>query len=226
MTGRAELSSAMTADQFAARFSVSRETMARLRIYETLLERWQKVHNLVAPRTLPQIWGRHFADSAQLLALAPRVLNLGYAFLKSRWLDLGSGAGFPGLVLAILLADLPGAFVGLVESNQKKCAFLEAVRRETGAPARVFAMRCEELAKEPPGELDIVTARALAPLTDLFGLAAPFMAGHAQALFMKGRDVDVELTEASRCWKISADQCPSLTEAEGRILMVHSLRRR
>ncbi|MCB1435931.1 MAG: 16S rRNA (guanine(527)-N(7))-methyltransferase RsmG [Rhodobiaceae bacterium] len=217
MTGRAELSSAMTADQFAARFSVSRETMARLRIYETLLERWQKVHNLVAPRTLPQIWGRHFADSAQLLALAPRA---------RRWLDLGSGAGFPGLVLAILLADLPGAFVGLVESNQKKCAFLEAVRRETGAPARVFAMRCEELAKEPPGELDIVTARALAPLTDLFGLAAPFMAGHAQALFMKGRDVDVELTEASRCWKISADQCPSLTEAEGRILMVHSLRRR
>lgn len=205
----------MTRQDFAARFAVSRETLARLDAYAALLARWQKVHNLVAPRTLPQLWGRHFADSAQLLALAPDA---------RRWLDLGAGAGFPGMVLAILLADRPGAWVGLVESNAKKCSFLETVRRETGAPAEVFRMRAEQLGQAPPEAVDIVTARALAPLAELIPLALPFMASHTQALFLKGRDVDAELTEASRYWKISAEKRPSLTEPEGRILMVHSLR--
>lgn len=207
----------MTRRDFAARFAVSRETLTRLDCYAALLTRWQKVHNLVAPRTLPQLWGRHFADSAQLLALAPQA---------RRWLDLGAGAGFPGMVLAILLADTPGAWVGLVESNAKKCAFLEAVRRETGAPAQIFCQRAEKLGQAPPEAVDVVTARALAPLAELIPLALPFMASHTQALFLKGRDVGAELTEAARYWKISAEKRPSLTDPEGRILMIHSLKRR
>ena len=216
-------------EEFAAKFAVSRETLAALERYAALLRRWQKAHNLVAAGTLDAVWSRHFADSAQLLALAPKA---------RRWLDLGSGAGFPGMVLAILLNDKKGdragdrtggetsAQVDLVEANAKKCAFLNAVRRETGAPVRIHAMRIEDAANHLQGPFDIVTARALAPLVELAPLCAPFLTGHTQALLLKGRDVVSELTEASICWNISADNYQSLTDPQGRILMVHSLNRR
>lgn len=212
-------------EDFAARFAVSRETLAALERYAALLRRWQPAQNLVAAGTLDALWSRHFADSAQLVALAPAA---------RRWLDLGAGAGFPGMVVAILLAGTPGARVDLVEANGRKCAFLDAVRRATGAPARVHHLRLAPdgaAPSAPPpagleGPFDVVTARALAPLAGLLPLAAPFFTAHTQGLFLKGQDVETELTEASRYWKISFDLLPSLTDPAGRILMVRSLKRR
>lgn len=202
---------------FAEKFAVSRETIARLERYEALLVRWQKAHNLVAAGTLAAVWERHFADSAQLLARAPEA---------RRWLDLGSGAGFPGMVIAILLKGVEGAVVDLVEANARKCAFLDTVRRETGAPARVHAARIEDVARSLEGPFDVVTARALAPLVEMAPLIAPFMTGQTRALLLKGRDVVSELTEASRYWNISSDTFESLTDPLARILMVQALKRR
>jgi len=207
----------MTSGEFAEKFSVSRETITLLESYEALLRRWQKAQNLVAPATLAAVWERHFADSAQLLSLAPEA---------RRWLDLGSGAGFPGMVLAILLKDKENAKVDLVEANAKKCAFLGAVKRETGAPANVHRMRIEDAANQLAGPFDVVTARALAPLNQLFTLCAPFMGQGTRLLLLKGRDVALELTEAARYWNIVYDSHQSLTDSRGRILMVYSLNRR
>lgn len=203
---------------FAAAFAVSRETVERLETYAALLARWQKSHNLVAPKTLDEVWHRHFADSAQTLALMPGA---------RRWLDLGSGGGFPGMVIAIMLMERDGGGrVDLVEATTRKCAFLDAVRRETGAPARIHNMRIEDAPARLPGAHDAVTARALAPLDRLLRLAAPFLegtGGHAQGLFLKGQDVASELTAASRYWKIVHELHGSLTEPGGRILMVKAL---
>lgn len=204
-------------DAFAAAFSVSRETCDRLIAYEALLKRWQGAYNLVAPKTLEEIWSRHFADSAQLVALAPQA---------RRFLDLGSGAGFPGMVIAILKAGEAGVRVDLVESNAKKCAFLDAVRRQTGAPAHINRMRIEEAARRLTGPFDVITARALAPLNLLLGLAEPFMGAGTICLFPKGRDMDLELATAQQRWKIDYEAFASLTEPEGRILMIDSLQRR
>jgi 16S rRNA (guanine527-N7)-methyltransferase len=204
-------------EDFAKTFSVSRETLTDFERYAALLARWQKAQNLVARGTLDQVWERHFADSAQLLALAPDA---------RRWLDLGSGAGFPGMVVAILLKGREGARVDLIESNARKCAFLDAVRRETGAPARVHALRIEDAANQLDGPFDAVTARALAPLVELAPLIAPFLTGHTRALLPKGRDVASELTEASRYWIIGYETFESLTDSQARILMVHALERR
>jgi len=207
----------MTPEDFARAFSVSRETLALLTRYAALLRRWQKAQNLVARGTLDKVWERHFADSAQLLGLAPEA---------RRWLDLGSGAGFPGMVVALLLKGAEGARVDLVEANARKCAFLDAVRRETGAPVAVHAMRIEDAANRLEGPFDAVTARALAPLNELAPLIAPFLTGHTRALLPKGRDVASELTEASRYWIIAYETFESLTDSRARILMVHSLKRR
>lgn len=212
-------------EDFAARFAVSRETLDDLARYAALLRRWQKAHNLVAAGTLDTVWSRHFADSAQLVGLAPEA---------RRWLDLGAGAGFPGMVVAILLKGREGACVDLVEATGRKCAFLEAVRRETGAPARIHQLRLAPAAGTRAhaalagldGPFDIVTARALAPLAALLGLSLPFFTAHTQGLFLKGQDVEVELTEAARYWNIDGELHPSLTDPAGRILMVHSLERR
>ena len=207
----------MTPEGFAARFAVSRETLDDLERYAALLARWQKTLNLIAPRTLPTVWERHFADSAQLLALAPDA---------KRWLDLGSGAGFPGMVIAVMLKGVEDARVDLVESNTRKCAFLDAVRRETGAPARVHAIRIEAAANQLTGPFDVITARALAPLAELLPLIAPFLTGNARALLPKGRDIEAELTEATRYWNIETETFESLTDSQARILMVHKLQRR
>jgi len=194
---------------------VSRETAARLDRFVELLLRWQKNINLIAPSTIETVWTRHIADSLQLLALAPEA---------KRWVDLGSGAGFPGLVIACALASKAGAIVHLVESNAKKAAFLREAVRHTGAPALVHAVRIEEFVKnfrEPP---DAITARGLAPLKLLLKLADPLLKSGAVGVFPKGQDVDVELTEASRYWNIDAKLVPSKTDSRSRIVVVRGLR--
>ncbi|HXL65692.1 MAG TPA: 16S rRNA (guanine(527)-N(7))-methyltransferase RsmG, partial [Xanthobacteraceae bacterium] len=156
---------------------VSRETVDRLDRYVAVLLRWQQRINLVAPSTEPNIWTRHVADSLQLLALAP----------KARvWADLGSGGGFPGVAIACALADVPDARVYLVETNPKKIAFLREAVRATGARAIVHAGKIEDFVARPPESIEVVVARALAPLPKLLGLAAPLLKNGAVGLFPKG----------------------------------------
>jgi 16S rRNA (guanine527-N7)-methyltransferase len=188
--------------------TVSRETFARLEPFVALLLRWQSSTNLVASSTLPRLWTRHIADSLQLLALAPNA---------RRWVDLGAGGGFPGIVIACAL----GAHgeVHLVESNQKKAAFLRETVRALALPAIVHARRIEDLGDEDPA-CDVVTARALAPLDKLIGYAIPLLKTGAIALFPKGQDVEAELTQAAKSWKIEADLIPSKTDPHGRIVLV------
>jgi 16S rRNA (guanine527-N7)-methyltransferase len=193
---------------------VSRETLERLDGFVALLLEWQQRINLIAPSTEPKIWTRHVADSLQLLPLAPEALV---------WADLGSGAGFPGLVIACALADVPGAHVHLVESIGKKAAFLREAVTVTGAPATVHAMRVEDFAKAVPERVDVVTARALAPLPKLLALANPLLKKGAFALFPKGQDVSGELTEAAKCWKIQASLAMSRTDPKARIVVVRGL---
>ena len=190
---------------------VSRETAARLDEFAALLLRWQKAVQLVAPSTLPKLWTRHIADSLQIVELAPGA---------KRWIDLGSGGGFPGLVVAIALAETPDAIVHLVESDARKAAFLREAVRITGAPAKVHHERVESVAERFAGDVEIVTARALAPLARLLELAAPLLSGGARGVFLKGQDVDNELTQAAKSWNISAETFPSRTDARGRILII------
>lgn len=173
--------------------------------------------NLVAPSTLPQLWTRHIADSLQLLRLAPEARV---------WVDLGSGAGFPGLPIACAIADRPGAIVHLVESIAKKCAFLREAIRHTGAPATVHCQRIEDFAKSYSGPADVVAARALAPLDRLLALAAPLLKTGAIGLFLKGQDVETELTAASKCWKVEAAVEPSVTSPASGIVVVRKAVRR
>jgi 16S rRNA (guanine527-N7)-methyltransferase len=190
---------------------VSRETTARLDRFVELLLDWQQRMNLIAPLTEPILWTRHIADSLQLLPLAPNA---------KCWVDLGSGAGFPGLVLACALADTAGAEVHLVESKTKKAAFLREAAQLTGAPAIVHAERIEDFVKHAPRQIDIVTARALAPLPDLLAAAYPLLKRGAIGLFPKGQDVDAELTEAAKCWNIQASLATSRTDPRSRVVIV------
>lgn len=192
---------------------VSRETLGRLDRYVELLLQWQQHTNLIARSTIPHLWTRHVADSLQLLPLAPDART---------WLDLGSGAGFPGLALACALAERPGAAVAMVESTGKKANFMREVIRLTGVPAVVHAERIEHFVPRCPTP-DIVTARALAPLEVLFGWIHPLVEKGAQALLLKGQDVEAELTRASKCWKVRATLVPSKTSPDGRILVVRGL---
>jgi len=193
---------------------VSRETLARLDAFVALLLTWQARTNLVAPSTLPYLWTRHVADSLQLLPLASQART---------WIDIGSGGGFPGLAVAI--AAPPGTAVHLVESNAKKAAFLREAARATGAPAQVHPVRMERFVQEFRGAADVVTARAVAPLADLLAYAEPFLKRGAQALFLKGQDVEAELTKAAKCWTIEATLIPSRTDPAGRIAVVRKAER-
>jgi 16S rRNA (guanine527-N7)-methyltransferase len=194
--------------------AVSRETEARLDRFVDLLTAWQQRINLIAPSTEPKLWTRHIADSLQLLALAPGAL---------RWADLGSGGGFPGVVLACALADVPGAQVHLVESNMKKAAFLREAVRITGVPATVHATRIVDFVEKLSQPVDVVTARALAPLHDLLPMAYSLLKKGAWGLFPKGQDVAAELTEAAKCWNIEASLVPSITDPSARIVVVESI---
>jgi len=193
---------------------VSRETLNRLDRFVDLLLTWQQRINLIAPSTAAHVWTRHIADSLQLLALAPQARI---------WVDLGSGGGFPGLVIACALAETPGAQVHLVEANAKKAAFLREAARVTGAPVSVHNGRIEDFLKNPPTVVDVVTARALAPLSELLGYAHPLLKRGARAVFPKGQDVDAELTEAAKYWKIQLSLALSRTDPKARIVVVRGL---
>jgi 16S rRNA (guanine527-N7)-methyltransferase len=193
---------------------VSRETTARLDQLVAVLLEWQSRMNLIASSTEPVLWTRHIADSLQLLDLAPQARI---------WADLGSGAGFPGLVIACALADVAGARVHLVESSTKKASFLREAARALDIPATVHAVRIEDFAAQANAPFDVVTARALAPLPKLLGLAYPLLKTGALGMFPKGQDVAVELTEAAKCWKIQAALAPSRTDAQARIVLVRGL---
>jgi 16S rRNA (guanine527-N7)-methyltransferase len=193
---------------------VSRETLTRLDGLVELLLQWQRTTNLVAASTLPNLWTRHVADSLQLLPLAPHA---------RRWVDLGSGAGFPGLVIAAVLADRPGAEIQLVESNNKKAAFLREAARRMSVPAVVHAVRVEDFVEKSRTPVEAVTARALAPLVTLLRLAHPLLRSGAPGLFLKGQDVEAELDEATKYWDMSAELVASKTNARGRVLVVRNL---
>jgi 16S rRNA (guanine527-N7)-methyltransferase len=195
---------------------VSRETAARLDRFVSLLLAWQQRVNLIAPSTEPTLWIRHIADSLQLLTLAPDARI---------WADLGSGAGFPGLVIACALAETAGACVHLVESNLKKAAFLQAAAREIGAPASIHAVRIADFVKSRPAGIEVVTARAVASLSDLLAMACPMLKSGTMGLFPKGQGVEVELTEAAKCWKIQRALALSLTDPKARIVVVRGLER-
>lgn len=193
---------------------VSRETWERLAQYVALLLKWQQTQNLIAPSTIPEIWTRHIADSLQLLPLAPAAKT---------WVDLGSGAGLPGLVIACALAETPGTEVHLVESNQKKASFLREAARSLSLPAIVHAQRIEDFVSGFAKPVDAVTGRALAPLDKLIGFAIPLLTTGAAGLFPKGQDVEAELTEASKSWKIEADLVPSKTDPRARIVAIRHI---
>jgi 16S rRNA (guanine527-N7)-methyltransferase len=194
---------------------VSDDALARLDKFAALLTGWQRRINLIAPSTVPHIWTRHIADSLQLLPLAPDAKT---------WIDLGSGGGFPGIPIACALAQTPGAQVHLVESNGKKVAFLREAVRITGVPATVHAERIENFGDSFGGKSDVVTARALAPLKLLCDQALPLLANGAIGLFLKGQDVEAELTEAAKYWTVEAEQKPSVTSRGGVIVRVSSLK--
>ena len=191
------------------RYNVSRESWDRLTVYVELLLKWQQRINLIGPSTQADVWHRHVADSLDILPLLGDELgNLA---------DLGSGAGLPGLVLAIA----SGRTTDLYDSNQKKAAFLQEAARVTGAKARIHAIRLEEADKHlPPVMPKFVTARALAPLKVLLDLASPFLLAGATGYFHKGQDLDSELTEATKYWKMKVIRHPSSTDSRGSILQV------
>lgn len=184
---------------------------AELEVYEALLQRWQEKINLVASGTLGDMWMRHFADSAQVLAAAPVV---------SRWADLGSGAGFPGLVTALLLKGRPGAVVYLIESDQRKAAFLRAVSRETAAPAVIHAERIESAMPRLTGQVEGVSARALAPLARLVELSGEALTHGAIGVFLKGEEWRDELTAVEALGSFSCESAESRTRKGAGIVVV------
>lgn len=196
---------------------VSRQIEARLDAYVDLLVQWQTKTNLVASSTLPELWTRHIADSLQLLKLAPNA---------KRWADFGSGGGFPGVVLACALAGVEGARVDLIERNAKKAAFLREAVRVTASPGIIHLMDIGDCVDRLEDRIDCVTARALAPLQVLLGFAEPFVTKGATALFLKGQDVEAELTEATKYWNIKPRIHSSCTGGQGWIVELDHIERR
>jgi 16S rRNA (guanine527-N7)-methyltransferase len=213
------LAAALAADQARALAltPVSRETIERLDQFVSVLSVWQRTTHLIAPSTVPHLWTRHVADSLQLLDLAPAAQT---------WVDLGTGGGFPGLVIACALAGRPGACVHLVESNSKKAAFLREAVRMTKAPAVIHAVRIAEFARRFEGRAEVITARALAPLKLLLDQCFALWTEGAVAVFPKGQDVEAELTEATKYWSMAPTLVPSGTEPKGRIVVIRALQRR
>ncbi|MGH8430949.1 MAG: 16S rRNA (guanine(527)-N(7))-methyltransferase RsmG [Solimonas sp.] len=196
------------------RLHVSRESRQRLETYASLLLQWQARINLIGPATREAVWARHIADALQLLPLLPQGVR--------RLADLGSGAGIPGLILAIVRP----LDVHLFESNLKKGAFLREAARQTGAKAHIHNVRIEEAqALAETIKAEAVTARALAPLPKLLDYAAPFLENGAIGYFHKGQDVDAELTDATKSWKIQVESHPSMTDSRGVILVVKEAHR-
>jgi len=202
----------MTPDKFQALTDAWPERIADLTVFLDRLTATNEVMNLVGPDSLPDFWNRHAYDSAQLLDLAPQAKT---------WADLGAGAGFPGVVLAILLKGRADSHVWLIDSLRKRCRFLQEVVDELDLPATVVWGRAEDQAIK----VDVVTARALAPLEKLLGYAQPYMARGAQGLFLKGEKAELELQEARKVWQVDGDLSVSRSDPRGRILTVRTLRR-
>lgn len=200
------------AASFAAATGADAAQMRMLGELRTMLLEWNAHVNLVSAASLAEFWSRHAFDSAQLLRLAPWART---------WMDIGAGAGFPGLVLAVFLKGRGGAKVHLVESQAKRCRFLAAASEALGAPAEVHCARAEDLALE----VEVVTARAVAPLTRLLGYAKPAMDRGAIGLFPKGVGAQGEIDAARRTWRFDLSAIPSLSDPGGRILKVERLRR-
>lgn len=224
----ADLARIESPEAFAARFAVSRETVERLATYEALLKRWQKTINLVAPSTLDQIWHRHLADSAQVFFAAQTLGGTaGGASEAAAWLDIGSGAGFPGLVIAILAAEQGGTRHTLIESDSRKAAFLREAARATGVVVDILCTRIENPQNRAKvANIKFVTARALAPLPLLLELAYPYFSPDTAGLFLKGREAAAEVGDAARLWRFAYDLKPSVTDKEGRVLVLQSLERK
>lgn len=197
---------------------VSRETWERLAILAEMVRKWQRTVNLVGPRTLDEIWMRHIADGVQVYLAAPPSARI--------FVDLGSGAGFPGLVVAGCISAVPGAAVHLIESDQRKCAFLREAARAMGAPAVVHNERIESALADWSAGCDVVTARALAPLEKLLILSAPLLKPGTVAIFPKGQDVESELTQATKSWTMDYDLAPSRTAPDARLVIVRAARPR
>jgi len=194
--------------------SVSRETQERLEHFARLFQKWAKAINLVAPSTLDELWQRHIADSAQIYQLSPG---------KQTWLDLGSGGGFPGIITAIFLAEIGDGWVHLVESNQKKAAFLRVALNETGARGSIHAVRAEAAVNELQN-CDRISARALADLDLLFSYTAPWMIGkNTSAFFHKGRDYASEIAKARGRWAFDLVEHRSAVEQDSVILEISNL---
>ncbi len=201
-------------DDVAATLDVSRETIERLQIYVDVLQRWQTKINLVASSTIPHIWDRHILDSGQLKLLVP-------GWEKASWIDLGSGGGFPGMVMGILRpSEAPP--IRLVESNRKKTLFLRDVSRETNANVEILNCRIEELDGQ---QADIVSARACADLTKLLSWAEPLLSSGGHCVFHKGQYVDDELTEAHKYWRMKVTKRASLTHQHGNLLLIGEIER-
>lgn len=200
------------AASFQSQTGATDAQMADLHRFLELLTTWNGKMNLVGPSALAAFWSRHAYDCAQLVKAKPDALT---------WADLGAGAGFPGIILAIFMKGRPGAKVHLVESLAKRCRFLSEVVSELGLPAQVHNGRAEEQKLT----VDVVTARAVAPMTKLLGYAQPYLKAGATGLFLKGQDVASELTEATRYWKFEADLRPSLSDPGGRLVEVRGISR-
>lgn len=202
----------MTPAEFQTLTGASDAAMTDLTVFLDRLTEANAVMNLVGPDSLPDFWNRHAWDSAQLLDLAPDA---------ETWADLGAGAGFPGVVLAILLKDRPGAHLWLIDSLGKRCRFLEAIVDELGLPATVINGRAEDHAVK----VDVVTARAVAPMERLLGYAQGYLRAGAQGLFLKGEKAELELSDARKVWHLEAEMSVSRSDPRGRIVTVRSLRR-
>ncbi|MEO0691417.1 MAG: 16S rRNA (guanine(527)-N(7))-methyltransferase RsmG [Pseudomonadota bacterium] len=200
------------AEAFASRRDVSRETLERLTNYADLLRKWNPRINLVSPGTIDALWTRHFLDSAQLIDLVPDA--------PATWADLGSGGGFPGLVVAILLQD-HHTTVTLVESDQRKATFLRAVARETGTAVKVLSTRIE--AVKPLGA-SILSARALSPLPDLLIHCKGHLAPGGTALLPKGARADAEIAKALETWSFHCEKVPSQTDDSAVILRITEIK--
>jgi 16S rRNA (guanine527-N7)-methyltransferase len=205
----------MSPEAFQRRFDVSRETMQRIESHLALLAKWNPRINLVARSTLGDAWTRHVADSAQLWALRPADAGV--------WLDLGSGAGFPGLVIAALAAEqAPDLEIRLIESDARKAAFLAAAARETGLAPKILEARIEGL---EPQAADVVSARALGPLSTLLGMAEKHRVPQGTGLFPKGATVQNELAEAARHWRFNHKIHASLTDPQAAIVEIGAIDR-
>jgi len=197
--------------------NVSRETADRLSVFVTLFQKWAKTINLVAPSTLAEVWRRHIVDSAQIYAIGPE---------SRTWVDLGSGGGFPGVVTGILLTDKNEGWVHLVESNNKKAAFLRNAIRETGARASVHAIRIEDAPSVVP-ECDAISARALADLDLLLEFGFPWAQRNPDLRFYlhKGRDYQREIDKALGRWRFDLVKHGSVVEPDSVVLEVSKLSR-